>query len=507
MQLAERIAQLSNYLEGGLYERQQAIRLCLLATLSGESVFLLGPPGIAKSLIARRMKYAFRQANAFEYLMTRFSTPEEIFGPLSIQALKDEGRYERLTKGYLPDAEVVFLDEIWKAGPAILNTLLTAINERKFRNGDEEKNIPMRLLVTASNELPDADNSLEALFDRMLLRIWLDKVQEKQNFRALLTGKSQKEENLVPDHLKISEEEYCEWQKEIPKVSLPDHCFELIYQLRQQIDATEKNLYVSDRRWKKAVYLLQASAFFNGRNSVSPLDIVLLKDCLWHDMQSMNLLPQLLKSLVQEDGWQQRKFTREIEQVYQQWMSSTQDQNNQDAFKVLKNNAMFARKASYVLPENISEGRVTLFLHRPLQLHNMKVTFITTEKKSLVNFLNKGTTLSAHLNGIGFAQELAAEVNNLNQIQLLDVSHQASTLYLQDKSAATAPTTNNKEWLDKLDAIQNEVQGAKYQFEKQQPNLFIEAHWLADVEESFIKLSDKLTQLRQQIMGKVANSL
>lgn len=124
-----------------------------------------------------------------------------------------------------------------------------------------------------------------------------------------------------------------------------------------------------------------------------------------------------------------------------------------------------------------------------------------------MNFLNKGTTLSAHLNGIGFAQELAAEVNNLNQIQLLDVSHQASTLYLQDKSAATAPTTNNKEWLDKLDAIQNEVQGAKYQFEKQQPNLFIEAHWLADVEESFIKLSDKLTQLRQQIMGKVANSL
>lgn len=142
-------------------------RLLVLAALSGEHALFLGPPGTAKSALGRRLSMVVGGA-FFERLLTRFSVPEELFGPLSLKAL-DQDEYRRQIEGYLPTARVAFIDEIFKANSSILNALLTILNERAFDNGRERLHVPLACLVAASNELPEEDE-LDALYDRFLIR-------------------------------------------------------------------------------------------------------------------------------------------------------------------------------------------------------------------------------------------------------------------------------------------------------------------------------------------------
>ena len=308
--MIERFKLLLQEMNRGIYEKETEISLSLLAALAGESIILLGPPGVAKSMVARQLKTAFREAQSFEYLMSRFSTPDEIFGPVSIQKLKTSDTYERAVEGYLPTADVVFLDEIWKAGPAIQNTLLTVINEKIFRNGNREMHLPLKLLVAASNELPAKGEGLEALWDRFVIRIESRPIKLEKNFRAMLLeahadfsrstrvlGHADFADNADFSDLKITAEEYAEWAERIDKIGVKIEVLDAISAIRKSLRAVNvdeaaerRNIYVSDRRWKNIVRLLRTSAFMQDREEVEICDLLPIYHCLWQEPEERDAI-------------------------------------------------------------------------------------------------------------------------------------------------------------------------------------------------------------------------
>ena len=327
--MLERFKQLLGEMNRGIYEKETEISLSLLAALAGESIILLGPPGVAKSMVARQLKTAFRDARSFEYLMSRFSTPDEIFGPVSIQKLKTSDTYERAVVGYLPTADVVFLDEIWKAGPAIQNTLLTVINEKIFRNGNREMHLPLKLLVAASNELPAKGEGLEALWDRFVIRIESRPIKLEKNFRAMLleaptdflgptdftdstdssgsmgkcgfTDSADFSDSTDFSDLKITAEEYAEWAEKICKISVKEEVLDAISAIRKSLRAVNvdeaaerRNIYVSDRRWKNIVRLLRTSAFMQDREEVDICDLLPIYHCLWQEPEERDAIRSIV---------------------------------------------------------------------------------------------------------------------------------------------------------------------------------------------------------------------
>ena len=308
--MLERFKQLLGEMNRGIYEKETEISLSLLAALAGESIILLGPPGVAKSMVARQLKTAFREAQSFEYLMSRFSTPDEIFGPVSIQKLKTSDTYERAVEGYLPTADVVFLDEIWKAGPAIQNTLLTVINEKLFRNGNREMHLPLKLLVAASNELPAKGEGLEALWDRFVIRIESRPIKLEKNFRAMLLEVKSEEQRVKKQSSAaegkansnaITAEEYAEWTERIDKIGVKIEVLDAISAIRKSLRAVNvdeaaerRNIYVSDRRWKNIVRLLRTSAFMQDREEVDICDLLPIYHCLWQEPEERDAIRNIV---------------------------------------------------------------------------------------------------------------------------------------------------------------------------------------------------------------------
>ena len=266
-----RLRAIIDTLEQGLVERRQCVRLCLLAALAGEHTLLIGPPGTAKSELARRLHTVFRDGRYFERLLTRFSVPEELFGPLSIRAL-EEDRYERHTDGFLPDASIAFIDEVFKANSAILNALLTLLNEREFDNGAGRQACPLISAVGATNDVPE-DEVGEAFFDRFLVRLPVAAVSA-DGFGALLEAGRVRDWTPPGPQSRLDAGDLARLAGEAAAVAVPAEFVAVLAELRRHF--AEQPIHVSDRRWVKIVWLLRVAAASEGRAAVTLWDLLLL---------------------------------------------------------------------------------------------------------------------------------------------------------------------------------------------------------------------------------------
>jgi MoxR-like ATPase len=295
-------------LEQKFLAKEEIIRLMLTAAIAGEHMVLIGPPGTAKSAVIRAFAKTL-DARYFEYLLTRFSEPNELFGPVDIQGFR-AGQYRRVTTGMLPEAEIVFLDEAFKANSAILNSLLTVLNERRFNNGASTVKVPLISLFAASNEVPSSEG-LDAIFDRFLLRVHSDNLDsyhfhELMNKGLMLERMANREDSRSAPQpvlgmaqpsapiLSAADLQDCRTSL-LDRVEFPEEFLAtykgLCFQLRGE------GISLSDRRAVRLLKLFAASAWLDGRSRVHSGDLFLLRHT-WNNLDQRELLNDLVEPVV-----------------------------------------------------------------------------------------------------------------------------------------------------------------------------------------------------------------
>ena len=299
--LGAHFQEVARILNAHFLDKQEIIRLLLVSAIAGEHMVIIGPPGTAKSAIIR-MFARLIDARYFEYLLTRFTEPNELFGPVDIKEFR-EGRYVRRSENMLPSAEIVFLDEIFKSNSAILNSLLTIINERKFTSGPQVSDVPLISLYAASNEAPNDDN-LSAMFDRFLLRVLSENLDSYHFHELLARGvaneiRQMKRTSTGRDDLirpVLSARQLRELQANFERFMVfPDEFMAkykgLIFQIRSE------GVTVSDRRAVKLLKLFAASALFDGRPTVCDGDFFILRH-IWNNLDQAELLSEIVNPVV-----------------------------------------------------------------------------------------------------------------------------------------------------------------------------------------------------------------
>lgn len=272
----EKFALIEEELNECFAERSQVIRGCLVALLSGKHVLLLGPPGTGKSLLARSVCNAITGSRFFEKLLTRFTGQEELFGPIAASQLKND-KFLRKIDGYLPDAHIAFLDEIYKANSAILNSLLTLANEGIFHNDGVPVKTPLMSIIGASNEIPDGEDGLEAFDDRLHIRFIVQRITDRANMEKMLRHGS------FTSSASVTISELIQAKADVAKVTISPQVMAIYLDLWHGLTKKKFGVGITDRVFKQAIDIIKAEAWLEGRDTVREEDFEILQHVFWKD--------------------------------------------------------------------------------------------------------------------------------------------------------------------------------------------------------------------------------
>ena len=328
MNAIDKVNEIRNYLTATFKERDEVVDGLLTALVARVHILMIGAPGTAKSAITVALSGLIDGFEYFQWLLTKFSTPEEIFGPYDLAKLKS-GLYERITFGKLPVAHMAYLDEIFKANSAILNSLLTVINERVFYNGARQDTSPLMTLVGTSNEYPQ-EEELQAVFDRFMLRFEPGYIKDDSNFASMLMQTPVSK----PAPLTLTELETL--QQAAEQIAMDASIADALISLKA--DLAQEGIILSDRRWVQvAKRLLPARAVLAGRDHiVLEEDAEILIHALWEDPSQKATVATIVRKRLDPIAGQVQELLEDARDIANNAMKAPDSQAVQVGIEAVK---------------------------------------------------------------------------------------------------------------------------------------------------------------------------